>query len=308
VTESIFGSPTDFDGHDELDQWIRALETLWRAFSGKSVSDLDEDLQALSALYGKQADARRLKEVAARAAAVAPPLPPEVAMPVLDGVLITPAGRVLLDELLRARSRGLAHITQDRQTAAANRVAAAFQRWYHEWAEANLDGRLSPPVLAFACFLLLANCIGEERALRLPADEHEDRQLLAAVVPVINAGSIAMGGKRLGKATSLRSSWVISQATRFLVPYGLHRRARGGRGSDAHVWVASAQRERYVSAVGRRIAARGIPPSALSVLRDAYETQRPHLLALGVARDDPLTVRASMTELREAMRNAELPS
>lgn len=283
------------------EELIRALEELWEAFAGRRTGSLTSDLDDLGTLFGKRGDARRLRATVARLPRPHAELPEQLAMPVYDGALITPVGRVVLECLRDSRSRGELGIAPANVGEAALIVAAAYQRWFVSWAEGQLHGTLSPPVLAFAVFLLLSGAEGPARALPLPADEIADRELADAINPILDAGAMAMGGDPI-KQESLRSSWIVSQATRRLGPFGLVRTSRGGRGSDADLWIDSDRREVFAKELGARLSSRPGAKVALTDLRRAYDRRRPRLLALGIAHDDPLSASRVIDQLSRAIR------
>ena len=297
MSDELFGVDTRFDRR-RLHEWFRALQALWHEFADRPLGDLEGDLELLGSVFGKGAEARRLRVIASRAQEPSVPLPETIALPVESGALITPSGRVLLEELRYLKRIDSDLIVTDRCRVAAEQVASAYARWYAEWAAVQLKAQLSPPVLAFAAFLLVSGAIGADNALPLPADESEQREIVSALIPIIDAGSLAMGGRRLGQVDTLRSNWVVTQATRHLGAYGLVRRARDGKGSGADLWIEPESQERYTIALKRQFARRHDSTRALSQLYEAYRENRPRLLVLGAAHDTPMSAQKALDSLQ----------
>jgi hypothetical protein len=284
---TLFGAPLGYSP-DSLNRWIRLLEGCWIAFARGTAGELDEDLELLRPLFGAGANAKSLR---ATLAALAPQgesgqgLPGELALTFEDRALMTPEGRVLLEVLHRLQQSGENVIAEDQIIWAQHAALTARGAWGRDWAEKQLDGNMSPPVLGAACFLLVNGSIGPEHALRLPEDEREDRDLGRLVLPLVASFSETLGGNPPPVDSGLRSHWVFTQVSR-LLPLDV-RRERGIGGTSLYV------RDDREAALLMNLRARlgKFDPTAVDAavaqLVNGYRTARGSFIALDQSYEDP---------------------
>lgn len=226
---TLFGAPLGYT-QDTLARWIRHLEQCWTAFATRGPGELHDDLESLRPFFATGANAKSLRATMAG-------LPPtrdldlvrttDLTLPFEDRALITPEGRVLLDVLHALRDTDEYVISDDRVLWAHHIALTARSTWSREWADKQLDGNMSPPVLGAACFLLINGSVGLPQALRLPEDDTEDRALGRLVLPVLGNFSESLSGKAPALDSGLRSHWVFTQVSR-LLPLDVRREKIAG--------------------------------------------------------------------------------
>lgn len=284
---TLFGAPLGYSD-DALSRWIRQLDGCWISFARRTVGELDNDLELLRPLFGTGANAKSLRATMAALSPhgePGPALPDELALTFEDRALITPEGRILL-EILRGLQQGgetviaEGHILRAQHAALSTRCA-----WGRDWADKQLDGNMSPPVLGAACFLLVNGSIGLGHALHLPEDEREDRDLGRLVLPLIASFSETLGGKPPPLDGGLRSHWVFTQVSR-LLPLDVRRE----KGVDGTALYIRDDREAALLANLRARLAKFDPvavDAAVTQLITGYRAARGSFIALDQSYEDP---------------------
>lgn len=284
---TLFGAPLGYSS-DTLNRWVRLLESCWSDFARRTAGELKEDLELLRPLFGTGANAKSLR---ATLAALPPrdesrlALPAELALAFEDRALITPEGRVLLEVLQRLQHGGENVITEGQVIWAQDAALAVRGAWGRDWANKQLDGNMSPPVLGAACFLLVNGSIGPAHALRLPEDEREDRDLGRLVLPLVASFSETLGGNAPPVDSGLRSHWVFTQVSR-LLPLDVRREREIG-GTSLYI------REDREAALLMNLRARlgRFEPTAVVTavtrLVNGYRSVRGSFIALDQSYEDP---------------------
>ena len=215
---TLLGAPVDISGQ-RLTQWINSLASAWRELTAREAGDLESDLRDLEPLFGPKSRIRTIRErvydLTPRSPNADPP-PRQALMPIAGGLLITPAGRTLLHVLTEHRESGRPVIEPADYIGAIQALIDARAAWHQKWLSDQFETTLSPPPLAAALLLLINGSIGEDRALRLPADEEADKALAGVVIPLLARFAEALGSKRTLETSTLRSHWAFSQVSRVL--------------------------------------------------------------------------------------------
>jgi hypothetical protein len=276
---------------DELVEIEDYLRSAWKAQFGRGPSALSADLDRLKELFKSGASAKRLREKLNTLPAIAGPrieLPQAVFVSTGDRRgLVTPEGRILLEELTRLRERGDQVLSREAVARANGLAAAAYGEWQREWLTQQVaGGGLRPGTYGFVLFLLLNGSVHPQSALPLPAEGEQERQLAESVAPVMNAFTEAIGGKPMSarEASRLRSNWRVTESRRQL--FG--RVAREDRGRVAVFWIDD--EDATIDTIAQRLASR--PDLSVDSLRAAleatvaaYSKARPALSAMGIAHD-----------------------
>ena len=296
IPATLFGAPLGYEP-DTLAKWVAVLEGCWVDLAGRQPAALPGDLELLRPFYSAGANARvlRAKLTALPARTPAIDLPAELALEFDGRRLITPEGRVLLDVLVDLQARGAWVVTESQALWAHAAALEARSRWGREWAEKQVVGNLSPAALGAACFLLVNGSIGPKQALRLPADDAEDRLLASAVLPVIGVFGKRLGGEAPAPDTALRSHWVFTQVSR-LLPFDVARdRVPGGTA----VYVRADRESALIGNLKDRLGRFGASAAdaALLGLVTEYRDRRGALIALDQSFEEPRHTQAVLASL-----------
>jgi hypothetical protein len=294
MTESLpatlFGVPRGLDAEElaELEDFLRAA---WQAQYGKSPSTLTADLDRMRDVFKAGASAKRIRELVSDLRKL-PRRPSNIAGDVFVAVddhrgLVTPEGRVLLEELVHMRTAAEQVLTRDALLRAYALVADVYGRWQREWLSRQLGTTsLRPGTYGVVLFLLLNGSTSRETALRLPADDEQERALARTVLPVIGAFASRLGGKEISERESarLRSNWRVTEARRHL----FQRVKAADEDGDAFMWIDD--EEATLKLLADRLAARrdldlDTLHDALQAAAESYTTARPTLASWAVAHD-----------------------
>lgn len=282
------------------------LAMAWTKQYGRSPGSLSADLDRLAWIFGADATPKRLRETISslpRLDTHPPSLPSALWVAVDDRRgLLTPEGRVVLEQLRVLRETGRETITTAEIAWAAERVATAYGSWRRRWIERNLAGAgLRPGSFGWVILLLINGSVDRSRALRLPSSEQQERQLAGVVMPIIDAFAEQLGrdSQSLREGSRLRSNWRVTQARALLFDV-VQREDRDG---DAFFWVEPERQA--IEILGRRLAGRrGLDidtlDQALAALVAAFEQARPALSAFGAAHDRRTHTRHVVSEIAEA--------
>lgn len=287
---TLFGIPRGMDA-DERAGIEDFLRSAWKAQFGRSPSTLTGDIDRLKDMFKTGASAKRLRETVSALAMVMGPrieLPAEVFVPTGDKRgLVTPEGRILLEELVRMREADELVLSRDAVARANAKAASTYGAWQREWLAQQVTGTgLRPGSYGFVLFLLVNGSVDRSRGLPLPAAGDRERQLAQSVAPVIDAFAKAIGGKPMSarEASRLRSNWRVTEARRQL--FG--RVMREDADNDALFWIGD--EDATINDIARRLAGRSDltldrleRASRLAV--EAHAEARPALSAMGVAHD-----------------------
>jgi hypothetical protein len=287
---TLFGISRGLDG-EELTELEDFLRLAWHAQHGKPPSTLTADLERLRDVFKTGASGKRIRDLVAglpklsrRPASVGD----EVFIRVDDHHgLVTPEGRVLLEELGSMRGRGEQVLSRDAMLRATALVADAYGSWQRDWLSQQLGSTsLRPGTYGVVLFLLLNGSTSRETALRLPADEGQERALAQTVLPVIDVFATHLGGKEMNnrEAARLRSNWRLTEARRHL----FQRVRVEDEGGDAYVWIDD--EDETLRLLAERLSARrdldlATLHTALEAAATAYTSSRPTLASWGVAHD-----------------------
>jgi hypothetical protein len=276
---------------DELAQIEDFLRDAWAAQHGQPPSTLSADLDRLKPLFKTNASAKKLREIVNDLRAVGrvrPELPSAAFVPVDDKRgLVTPEGRILLDELVRLRESEELVLGREAVLRATGRAATAYGGWQREWMTQQLEGGdLRPGTYGFVLFLLFNGSLDEPTGLPMPAEDREELQLAEVVVPVIDAFAVALGGTAMNQreARRLRSNWRVTEARRQM----FDQVRRAVRGEIAIYWIDNERKA--VSVLAERLASRSDLTvdrlqEALKATTEAYDSVRSQLNAIRLAHD-----------------------
>jgi hypothetical protein len=282
------------------------LAMAWTKQYGRPPGSLSADLDRLARIFGADATPKRLREAISalpRLAIHPPSLPQELWMTVDDRRgLMTPEGRVALEQLRILRETGRETITTSEIAVAAEQVANAYGGWRRRWIERNLAGAgLRPGSFGWVILLLINGSVDRSSALRLPSSEQQERQLAGVIMPIIDAFAEQLGrdSQSSREGSRLRSNWRVTQARALLFDI-VQREDRDG---DAFFWVEP-ERE-AIKTLGRRLASRrGLDidtlSQALGALVTAFDEGRPALSAFGAAHDRRAHTRYVVRAITEA--------
>jgi hypothetical protein len=290
LPSTLFGISRGLDSSElaELEDFLRHA---WEAQHDRPPSSLSADLDRLRDVFKTGASGKRIRDVVGALSKV-PRRPPTVSDEVFVVIderrgLVTPEGRVMLEELTRMRDLGEQVLTRDAMLRATARVADAYGGWQRDWLRQQLGSTsLRPGTYGVVLLLLLNGSTSRDRALRLPADEEQERALARAVIPVIDAFATRLGGKPMSdrEAARLRSNWRVTEARRHL----FQRVRVEDEEGDAYLWIDD--EEETLRLLAERLAARqdvdvDVLKDALETAAAAYMSSRPTLAAWGVAHD-----------------------
>lgn len=287
---TLFGVPRGLD-QEELAEIEDFLRGAWEAQYRQPPSALSADLDRMKDVFKTGASAKRIRKMVNDLEAsgrVPRSVPPELFVPIDDRHgFVTPEGRVILDELARLRTDDQRVLSRDSMVRAADFVARAYGTWQREWLRQQLGATsLRPGTYGVVVFLLLNGSSSREAALRLPADEEEERLLAKVVLPVIDAFATQLGGKQISDRESarLRSNWRLTEARRHLFQ---HVRSDEHDG-DAFVWIDD--EDATIRLLSDRLAARrdldaSTLTAALAAALEAYSSARPSLVTWGLSHE-----------------------
>jgi hypothetical protein len=303
--DTLFGAPVVFDTHT-LWVWREALERLWLGFANQAPGELPDDLARAERVFGAGASPKVLR---ASLDGLDPDLrfdflPPQVAFDISGVQLITPEGRLLLEVLGAATPFGGTSwsIEPASREWALSQAVDLRSRWYRAWAERQVDGTLSAPVLGAAVFLLINRSIGPKSPLPLPHENASpsEVELSRVVIRLISDFSIDLGGKAPEFKGGLQRHWVFSQLSRYLGRYVVRQTSRHGGNVyvrlDAEGELVEELRERL-----SRFAPDRVHAAVFGMARE-YRSHRGQLLAAGVGREDPARTSRLVAALTEPSR------
>jgi hypothetical protein len=301
MTPTAFGLPQTIFGvsrgleYDEIRDLVFFFRRAWQAQYGREPSTLTADLERLADVFRSHASPKRLRAAATRLKPVQgrpAHLSPDVFIPVdeLRG-FVTPEGRVLLEHLSDMMESEEALLSRDAVLHAYATVGQLYGEWQRDWITRQLTGAgLRPGTYGFVVTLLINGSVGQERALRLPADQALESELATKVMDVANTFAVGIGGsptkgREMGR---LRSNWVVTEASRQL--YGKIMRPETDRSCDAYIWIDASKEFELVDELGARLAERkGLDSleleEALEATRRAYRLARPALVSWGLCHE-----------------------
>lgn len=292
----LFGAPTWFSPM-ECQNWIGVLSRTWFALMDRPPALLEDDLNAMAAVFGTGVSARTLK---ARVYKLPPAdeetaaLPGEVAVLLDGGALITPEGRILLDVLMQLRRTGAQEIDSETQLRALSTATRLRLQWQTKWMHKQFTSSISPAVLGAAMFLLLNGSVGTERALWLAKDKSFDTRLGMVVQPLVAGFSEALGREQPAETPGLRGHWAFSQVSRLMG----RDVARDTTDEGALMYVRPGRQDHLTREVASRLERLQDSPRVHVAVLDfvkEYRRRRGALAALGQMHEDPTFTRR-MTE------------
>ncbi|AXH96627.1 hypothetical protein [Ornithinimicrobium avium] len=294
--DELFGAPTWFPPL-ECQRWIRVLSRTWFALMGRPPELLEDDLDAMAAVFGTGVSARTLKARVYKLPAAdeeTTELPGQVAV-LLDGsALITPEGRILLDVLMQLQRTGATEIDTASQLRALSVATNLRVQWQATWMQKQFNSSISPAVLGAAMFLLLNGSVGAERALFLAKDKSFDIRLGMIVQPLIASFSEALGRDQPAQTQGLRGHWAFSQVSRLMG----RDVARDTTAEGALMYVRPGRQDHLTREVASRLNRLQDEPRVHVAVLDfveEYRRRRGPLAALGQMHEDPTSTRR-MTE------------
>lgn len=292
---SIFGVSRGLD-RVEIDELEAFLRSAWIAQFGEPPSSPSSDFEKLAKTFRKDIQGRSLRDAAVKLEAISskrPLLSDEIFIAVDDRRgFVTPEGRALLDELQWIRENDTNFVSRDRLLRALSMVADFYGESTRRWMKKELSGGdLRPSTYGFVVLLLLNGSVGEENAIALPSSAGQEAQLVAVVIPVINAFSESIGGSALAvrESARLRSNWAVTEASRQLP--GMVRRSEGPN-SVLRFWVVPEREAELINKLGQSLARRKgvtthIVANAMDAARAAYTDSRPALVSWGMCHEHP---------------------
>lgn len=300
--DTLFGVPLVVEAN-QRDRWIAVLTDCWRAQMGRRPGSLADDIDELAVLFGTGSKPKTIRDKvhAQRSASVAGADElPEPAVVVLDGVaLITPEGRILLHVLVRLQRADSVVIEQDLQAFALDAALRARSTWHATWLRKQFEGSLSAPAVGAALLLLVNGSVGTELGLLLPKDADADRQLGAALMPVIAGFSSALGGKESDLSNGVRQHWAFTQISRLLG----RQIAREPVPSGTLTYIREGQEKALLEELSRRLENLEPDPhrrrEAVIALVDGYREARGALAAVGQSHEEPTATRRIVSRLTD---------
>ena len=295
-TGELFGAPTWFSP-PECQRWIRVLSRTWFALMGRPPELLEDDLDAMAAVFGTGVRASTVKSRVYKlppADEEASDLPSEVAVLLDGGALITPEGRILLDVLMQLQRTGAHEIDTATQLRALATASSLRVQWQTTWMQKQFTSSISPAVLGAATFLLLNGSIGPDRALLLGQDKSFDTRLGTIVQPLVAGFSEALGREQPTQTPGLRGHWAFSQVSRLMG----RDVARDSAAEGALMYVRPGRQEHLTREVASRLDRLQDPARVHVAVLDfveEYRRRRGALAALGQMHEDPTFTRR-MTE------------
>lgn len=246
------------------------LETAWRAMTGNDIGAVDDDLDRLAEWFGPPAKPAAVRRRLARMEPVKTDeamldFDPPLALSVDGRTVVTPEGRVVLEQLLKADDQTKpVRIAVDRDRRLAD--------LYREWALARVrsvgavrTGQVRraerPPAVGLAVLLLLHGAEGPDRALVI---DRGDAALEAAVREMLIGFADALTG---------RPSRLKEPVWKFPIACAQRRFAAVQRATEGNVerfWLAADAREELVQALAEELVVvrrSGTPERAESAVR-----------------------------------------
>jgi hypothetical protein len=306
---TLFGFSRGLE-RDELARVEDFLREAWAAQYGQSPATLSGDLDRLKPLFKTNASAKKLREIVNELAVVRVERPelPDAAFVGIDDHrgLVTPEGRILLDELVRLRETDELVLGREAILRANARTTALYGKWQREWLTQQLQGGdLRPGTYGFVLFLLFNGSLDEQTGLPMPAEDREELQLAEVVAPVIDAFAVALGGSAMNQreARRLRSNWRVTEARRQL----FDQVRRVVNGDIAIYWIDN--EHTAVSVLAERLASRSDLTvdrlqTALKRTVEAYNDVRSQLNAVRLAHDRRTRTERLVTELIDGFTSA----
>lgn len=288
----LFGAPTRLDPTAQQ-RWIRLLNRNWLALMGRPPGLLEADLDDMAPLFANGASPKNLKPrvyALPQADTETQQLPRETVL-IVDGcALVTPEGRILLDVLLGLQRAGACEIDADRQLFALATSSELRSEWHARWLRNQFESTISAPVLGAALFLLVNGSVGESRALLMPSDSEDDRELGNVVMPLIATFSKSLGGRAPVTDAGIRQHWVFTQLSRLLGRDVARKKTKDGTatyvriGREGNLLDELASRLERVADASRRY-------TAVTDFTGGYRLARGRLAALGQMHEDPTMTR-----------------
>lgn len=292
LAHTLFGVSRGLDV-EEREAIVQYLRAAWGAQYGRPPSTLSVDLETLADLFRSHVQAKRIRAAAESLRAIGErrPLLPEAVFVAVDDQrgLVTPEGRVLLDELERADADEPLVLSRDALLSASALIADFYGTRQRQWMRKELaGGDVRPGTFGFLVFLLVNNSIGRDRSLSLPSAQDDEEALASRILPVINAFTTGVGGSPVKprERERLRSNWIITEAKRQMGR--LVDRADEDR--TVRFWIEPARETALIDELGRQLARRkGLTVASLGEALDrtmeAYDKARPTLTSWGLAHE-----------------------
>ena len=290
IPPTLFGVPRGLDASElaELEDFLRHA---WRAQHDRAPSTLSSDLERLRDIFKTGASGKRIRDLVPTLPRL-PRRPPSASAEIFVALddhrgIVTPEGRVLLEELSAMRDREEYVLSRDAMLRATSLVAETYGNWQRDWLRQQLgSSSLRPGTYGVVLLLLLNGSTARSAALRLPADDEQERALARAVRPIIDAFATRLGGSQMSEreAARLRSNWRLTEARR-----NLFQQVRvEDEGADAYLWIDD--EDRTLRLLAERLASRrdldvDTLQMALQETAEAYGRARPTLASWGIAHD-----------------------
>jgi hypothetical protein len=286
-------------------QFERLRDDLLRAWSAMfgELTELEEDLERLAPFFGPRVLPKHLRLRIAKL----PPLEvdeatrafePSVVLQVGDAVVVTPEGRVLLEDLFD--EDGAPRVALDRDP----RLLRLYREWSYDrvrHVHRDILGQteaMYPVALAAVLVLLLHGADSEETALIIP--ESLSKQGEDALFAPLDAFANIASKRNRARRKSRFDETPIGQAKRRL-PRALQRSPTSGR--PMRLFLEADEREEVLRAVGQAFAARDMDwpraREAIAVLIRAYDAAYPVLAEEGLGRRREVDRAALLNELQE---------
>lgn len=269
------------------------LLAAWRSQHGRDLAEVRSDLDAIALVFRPDARGATLRKAVQSLGPIHVPRPPELPESMYLGVddergFVTAEGR-LLAEILEKKPVGGVAISDDDLLEAATLLADFYGSSVRQAVAKTLSSPdLRPLSFAFALLLLVNGSLGEKKALRLPSSREDDRRLMQALAPVLNAFAEAIGARSLAQkeAQRMEGNWVITEVPRQLPALAQRE--------GSSIWLRDGATLSTAHRLGELLARRRRPPTrsdlhaGLQDLVDAYRRiARPALSSLGLAHDSP---------------------
>jgi hypothetical protein len=274
-TQSLYGLALKDVAAGGFPALVDYLARAWQVEHGIEFDDLEDDFDKLQRVFQSHVSGKGLRDHVKSLGSLneqRPYVPEPLIIAVASNqAIVTPEGRVVL-EASRAGTRW----SEADDLRCASKLAVFYGESLRGWiSRASESGLLPTPSAGFVVFLMINGSVGPERAMRFPNNAAEETELAEIVMGVASSFSEGIGGPAIGakERMQLRTSWVISQATRHLGRY-ITRGARDSSGVGS-IWLEEPIAG-LVDALAVSIKARGVGVQEFGAAFEAALSQYEH--------------------------------
>ena len=318
VPSTLFGLPLSLPKETAI-RLIDFLTQIWWSNYGRSLKELNTDLNITKQFFDPIATGRKLRQHLASVSSLAANAQPDVNISGLvvslgeDRYVLRPEGRIVIDVLQAAETNGDYVILPMRALLAPTQLIADL---YRQWNGQRLEDVLkllsgSEPLqaqpLGIALWLLVNRCTSPDRAIQVKkADADYSRRLDAALRPAVDAFAshlVKTGEARERKEFSLYSAWQLTEVARRLGPRLILGQqiyiAPGAEDAVIDILATDLRRRRAFDAEQLHV--------ALETFHNAFKASAPQLATVSSFHEFPHETQRILSEIerRYAMDDAE---